>query len=1008
MINASSIRKLFIVMARGLLPAILISSPAYARDHTAIVEFTPETVLLRQGDLRLPVSLKSPRFKIDGAELGGETPIAARAGKMESGKALELGFAPILMSDSSRLEVKLFVEWSAGESVLRKWAAYRLDNAKNPKLVSEIVLENLDMKAAGLRLLPEQPLGTDGVQSRPVFLGGFFAGIEYPVARSRAENERLILSHLPGLKIQPGIWYQTRKTVYGVTPPGEEKQAFKQYINVHRSKPNASHHFIYNPYWTTPTVPSQKHIDDVMRSVGDNLFKRYGVAFDSCGLTVFTTDPKSIWKVDQQRFPRGLTDLEHACREIGSHLDIFLSPSSMYPPGLDPQWAKEQGYETREFGATRTLCLGGKRYQSETKKTIVDTVCRYHANHVFLDGYLFDCPETDHGHEPGVLSAEPICDGLLDILAALRQAVPDVWLAATCFKWNASPWWCFHVNSVLGCYGDDAPYGRVPSPIYRESYTSARDFFNLQGAHWLSMPIAAQESFGIIHQSDYPLLNDAVTDILRGNMEQHCAINPAHMNDLRWKQFALLVKWARQNAEILQTTEPLLPRSWQDGKCPKLTDDARMPREPYGYAHWREDRGIVMLRNPWIEPQTYPVRLAVNSYAASGGAGLTAVSIYPEARVYGTDLKPGDTLNVPLAPYETVVLSFDAARPPANVPSASKSIGRRIDIAVAKNETSLEKFTGSADTLGVDSTCVTGNASSAIRVNLEATVTTDAPADLLILVEDKDPPIDPLCRLMVNGKEAVLSSGGSETGWAASSIGKHERWLFLTSPLPQGKSLVSLDLLTRGGAPMVSTWVWAKKAGSGDNNPLPNALPQPEMISLDGVALLKPVDESIAAKTTKTVSRPIDRIDGVFLDAMDPLLVRSTSGGCEKNLSIAKTPMTIAGRRYLRGLGVDCPSRLSVSLDGKYKRFQALAGLDSAIMNNYMDRSAIVFEVWVDGEKRWDSGPVRNADPAEPAKVVDVDVAGAKVLELVVVGEEVNGHLAQNFADWATARLLRN
>ena len=289
------------------------------------------------------------------------------------------------------------------------------------------------------------------------------------------------------------------------------------------------------------------------------------------------------------------------------------------------------------------------------------------------------------------------------------------------------------------------------------------------------------------------------------------------------------------------------------------------------------------------------------------------------------------------------------------------------------------------------------------------------PADVVILVEDKDPPVDPMCRLLVNGKKAVLSSGGSETGWAASSIGKHERWLFLTSPLPQGKNLVSLNLLTRGGAPVVSAWVWAKKGGpfspaKREDNlvPDPNALPQPETISLDGAVLLKPVDETIAAKTTRTTTRPIDRIDGVFLDAMDPALVRPSSGGCEKNVSIAKTPIVIAGRRYWRGLGVNCPSRISVSLDGKYRRFQSLAGLDSAIMNNYMDRSAIAFEVWVDGRKRWDSGPVRNADPAEAAKSVDIDVTGAKVLELVVVAQDVHGHVAQNLADWAEARLLRH
>jgi len=218
---------------------------------------------------------------------------------------------------------------------------------------------------------------------------------------------------------------------------------------------------------------------------------------------------------------------------------------------------------------------------------------------------------------------------------------------------------------------------------------------------------------------------------------------------------------------------------------------------------------------------------------------------------------------------------------------------------------------------------------------------------------------------------------------------------------------VSLNLLTRGGVPVVSAWVWAKKPPSAEGNLLPNALPQPEIVSLDGATLLKPVNETIAAKTTKIVARPIERIDGVFLDAMDSSLVRQTSGRCEKNASIAKTPILIAGRRYSRGLGVDCPSKITVSLDGHYQRFQALAGLDSAIMNNYMDRSAIAFEVWVDGQKRWDSGPVRNADPAEPPRSVDLDVAGAKVLELVVVAQDVNGHAAQNFADWAEARLLK-
>lgn len=992
----------------GVLGFILLSGSSYGEDGSGSVRVTPEAVVLRQGNLCLPVSLVCPTFTVDGTERGGKGCAIDTNRTIESGQMLELPCEPIVFADQSRLEVKLCLLWSADEQVLRKWAVYCLKGTIDTKLVSRVVLEDLDTKAAGLRLLPEQPVDTDEVQSRPVFLEGFWTGIEYPVARCRVENGRVILMHRPGLRMQPDTWYETRKAVYGMSVPGTERESFKRYIEAHRPEPKGIHHFIYNPFWSTPTMPSQDHILEIMRTIGEKLYRPHGVTFDSYGLTVFTTNPQSVWEVDTKRFPRGLTDLQQACSDIGSHLDIFLSPSSVYPPAMDPDWATEQGYETFTYGSRKALCLAGKRYQSQTKRAIVDMVRRYEANHVFVDGYLFTCPASDHGHEPGILSGEAVADGLIDILRALREASPNVWLAPTCFTWNASPWWSFYVHSVIGTYGDDSPYGRVPSPLYRESYTSARDYFNLQGAYWLVTPIAATESFGIIQQSDYPFLNDAVTDILRGNMEQHCAINPTYMTDRRWKQLALLMKWARGNADILQVTEPLLPCSWQNGKCPKVVNSGVMPREPYGYAHWRDGVGMVALRNPWIEPRTYSVRLPVDPKPSADTVELSVVSIYPEARVYGEALKPGDTLAVQLAPYETVVLSVGRSEAPANIPPASQAVCRQVNVKVLKSEVGLEKFVGDGSVLEADSTCLAGEADTAIRVGLDAEVSVDAPeADLLILIEDNEAPIDPVCRVRIDGKEATFSSCGSETGWAATVLPKPERWLFLSSPLPKGTSLVNLDLLTRGGSPVVSAWVWARKAGIDDGTGLPNALPQPEVISLDGANLLKPVDEKIAAQATRTVARPFERIDGIFLDALDPSLVRAVSGGFQKNVNAAQAPLIIAGRRYWRGLGVQGMSKLEVSLEGTYHRFQAWAGLDSLNMANYMDRSAVTFEVWVDGRKWWESAVVRNVDPPGLPIWVDVDITGAKTLELVVIVQDTHGHLAQNFADWADARLLR-
>ncbi len=117
-----------------------------------------------------------------------------------------------------------------------------------------------------------------------------------------------------------------------------------------------------------------------------------------------------------------------------------------------------------------------------------------------------------------------------------------------------APGGCFHVNSVIGCFGDDSPHGRVPCPVYRESYTTARDYYNLQGADRLPSPIPAQEILGIIHQSDDSFMNDAVTTVLRGHAFISLYVNPKYMNDRRWAMLARLMQLvARQRGPAHRT-----------------------------------------------------------------------------------------------------------------------------------------------------------------------------------------------------------------------------------------------------------------------------------------------------------------------------------------------------------------------------------------------------------------------------------------------------------------------
>jgi hypothetical protein len=94
-------------------------------------------------------------------------------------------------------------------------------------------------------------------------------------------------------------------------------------------------------------------------------------------------------------------------------------------------------------------------------------------------------------------------------------------------------------------------------------------------------------------------------------------------------------------------------------------------------------------------------------------------------------------------------------------------------------------------------------------------------------------------------------------------------------------------------------------------------------------------------------------------------------------------------------LGTHAPSKIVFALDGKYRGFQTWAGADANTS------PTVTFEVWVDSVKRWESGLMTRDMPAAS---VDVDVAGAKVLELVV-GDA--GEFSADHADWAEARLIR-
>jgi hypothetical protein len=136
----------------------------------------------------------------------------------------------------------------------------------------------------------------------------------------------------------------------------------------------------------------------------------------------------------------------------------------------------------------------------------------------------------------------------------------------------------------------------------------------------------------------------------------------------------------------------------------------------------------------------------------------------------------------------------------------------------------------------------------------------------------------------------------------------------------------------------------------------------------------------------------------VYLDEVIPDEATQGWGTLQRRQSVWEKEMIIAGKTYARGLGTHADGKIVYKLPkGKYTKFLCEVGRDQHTLG-----TTVVLQVWVDGKKLFDSGPM---DRTMPAKPVEVDITGAAVLELRTLSGGDGG--SGDHADWANARLVK-
>jgi len=166
---------------------------------------------------------------------------------------------------------------------------------------------------------------------------------------------------------------------------------------------------------------------------------------------------------------------------------------------------------------------------------------------------------------------------------------------------------------------------------------------------------------------------------------------------------------------------------------------------------------------------------------------------------------------------------------------------------------------------------------------------------------------------------------------------------------------------------------------------------------LNGNALASDFVSSFA-----TASLPPPPAGSSFLSDLTWTSMTNGWGPVEKDLSNGEQlagdgqPISIRGVKFAKGLGTHGPADVRYNLGAACSSFTATIGIDDEVA----PAGSVLFQVWTDGVKQYDSGPVTGTMQGIP---ITVAVSGKTQLQLVVA--DSGSGFANAHSDWANAKI---
>ncbi len=563
----------------------------------------------------------------------------------------------------------------------RKWVEVT-STAREEVLLLDVELDDFTPEAAV----------TGGGHGKPAFIADeIFAAIEHPVGDNKVTDRRLQLAHYPGRRLKPKGKFQSYVALVSVAVPGRIHAHFVDYIQA-RTKPRRMMMATYTPFginnqWGAhPTLTDEETLD-VLELMGK--LRKKGVTFDYFTLDTGWVDFSSdLTRFKPTSYPHGPDEIIRRTKALGMKFGLWFGTTwglqscwdypSAFADGKPPTQLYREGYHLGADGVY--FCFGEDNYYSIVKKAVLHHIRENGVKFLKFDGGYYHCDKTEHGHLPGKYATEMMFENLIDLAESACAEDPDVFIM---WYWGlGSPFWALHGDAIFesGLFMEGSGASPIPTLYYRDSVTLAQD----QNAyHAKTIPPLMKDSLGV------------------------------WLSDSRWGNFMGMERWRESLVMDLGRGSRLFPNLW--GNLYTLTDEdveflawiqafakkraayfqnrRTIPGDPfrnevYGYAHGKGGRSFLFLSNAHFASRAVTLSLDGSlGLEARPGTKLGITAHFPEKkplhRPDGESWRLGETAEVWLRPFETLLLEVAPAAKAKRGPARTLSAAQAADLGVS-------------------------------------------------------------------------------------------------------------------------------------------------------------------------------------------------------------------------------------------------------------------------------------------------------------------------------------